>query len=338
MSQQTAREHKAHWPMIFTAAGVLLLLTGTPLTAQVQIFPSDAKWAVAPPFGDERNPKPSISGAACSTVDRRACLAANDASNFAQLFALGTTRIRPASTIQLQAAQLNQLTFKSIAAEGVAFADDRFYVVGSRGQTSPVSDEASFLAFRFRPEVSGTLAPPPLVPPSLLHVDRSVRVREAITAGIQSNLFGLGNQQLQDFDVQGVAVRNGQMFVGFAAPAPANGPFIMTVAAEAIFGSADLNINVRALNLGHIGIRDLASISTGILLLTGPAGDQPGAASLFHLKLDTGAVSLLGNVVAPTNRRAETVLVLQEDPEFVRFLLLFDDVENGGPIEYFVSR
>jgi hypothetical protein len=60
--------------------------------------------------------------------------------------------------------------------------------------------------------------------------------------------------------------------------------------------------------------------------------------SLFHLTLGTGMVSKLGDIVGPTDRKAEALLVLQEDPEFIRFLVMFDGIENGGPIEYFVPR
>ena len=48
-------------------------------------------------------------------------------------------------------------------------------------------------------------------------------------------------------------------------------------------------------------------------------------------------VNKLGDIVGPTDRKAEALLVLQEDPEFIRFLVMFDGIENGGPIEYFCA-
>jgi Protein of unknown function (DUF3616) len=160
--------------------------------------------------------------------------------------------------------------------------------------------------------------------------------QEAITAAVQAGQFGPSLQSPSDVGIEGVAVKDRRMFIGLRAPSSANGPFIMAVGAELVFGTGNLNFGVRALNLGEgIGIRDMAKISTGILVLTGPSADVP---SLFHLKLDTGMVSKLGDIVEPTDRKAEALLVLQEDPEFIRFLVMFDGVENGGPIEYFVSR
>jgi hypothetical protein len=318
--------------LIFAAAGVLVLLTAAPVSAQVQIFPSEVDWTVLPPFSNDQNAGTNISGAACTDIGARICLAVNDRSNFAQFFALGNRRIRPAGVIPLQPAQVGPLTFSRVDAEGAAFDGEHFYVVGSHGRASPPSEKANFLAFRFRVDP----AHPP-VPPNLPLVDRSVRLREAIKTAIQSGLFGPGNFQVEDFDVEGLAMKDGRMTIGFRAPVT-NVAFIMTVSAEAVFGTGNLNIDVRPLKLGEgIGIRDLATISTGILVLTGPAADLP-APSLFHIDNTTGAVSLLGNIVEPTNRKAETLLVLHGDPEFVRFLLLFEGVENGAPIEYFVSR
>ncbi len=333
MLQQTANEAWAKRRLILAAcAGVLVLLTAAPVSAQVEIFPSDVQWAVAPAFSGEQSSRINISGVACVAIGARGCLAVNDSSNFAQFFGLGTHKITPVSVIPLQPNQVGNFTFRSVDAEGAAFDDNHFYVVGSRGQASPATDEADFLAFRFKFDP----AHPP-VPPNLPRVERSERLREAINTALQSGLFGSPLLRPQAFDIEGVAVKDGKMFVGFRAPSVNGKAFIMTVNADAVFGTGNLNIDVKALNLGQgIGIRDLAMISTGILVLSGPSTDVAAAPSLFHFNVDTGLVSLLGNIVEPADRKAEAVLVLQEDPEFVRFLLMFDGIENGGPIEYFV--
>jgi hypothetical protein len=335
MLQQTANEAYARPRLIFAAAVVVLLMTA-PASAQVQvqIFPSDMSWGVGPPFSNQQNAGSNISGTACTSIPARACLAVNDSSNFAQFFAVGARRIRPTDLIPLQPNQVGQFMFSSVGAEGAAFDGDRFYVIGSRGQASPATERADFLAFRFKFDAAG-----PPVPPTLPEVERSDRLREAITAAVQAGQFGPSLQSPNNVGIEGVAVRDGRMFIGLRTPSPANGPFIMSVGAEAVFGTGNLNFGVRALNLGAgIGIRDMATISTGILILTGPSADVAAAPSLFHLTLGTGMVSKLGDIVEPTDRKAEALLVLQEDPEFIRFLVMFDGIENGGPIEYFVPR
>ena len=336
MLQQVGSEGAKPRQILAACATGVVLLMAAPASAQVQvqIFPSDVSWGVGPLFSNEQNAGSNISGTACTSIPARACLAVNDSSNFAQFFSLGAPRLRPTDLIRLQPNQVGQLTFSSVGAEGASFDGDRFYVIGSRGQASPATERSDFLAFRFKFDAAG-----PPVPPTLPEVERSDRLREAITAAVQAGQLGSSLQSPSDVGIEGVAVRDGRMFIGLRAPSPANGPFIIAVSAEAVFSTGNLNFAVRALNLGEgIGIRDLAKISTGFLILTGPSADVAAAPSLFHLKLDTGMVSKLGDIVEPTDRKAKALLVLQEDPEFIRFLVMFDGIENGGPIEYFVSR
>jgi hypothetical protein len=335
MMQRTASQAQVNSRLIpFVAAGFLLLTTPGNAQVEVQIFPASTQVAVTTPFSDEHHARTNISGAACTAIGARGCLAVNDTSNFAQFFSLSAGRIAAGPTIDLQPDHVGQLTFSSVDAEGAASDGEHFYVVGSRAKTSPASDDGNFLAFRLGVDLTKPPLPGPLVPA----VQRSVRLRDAIDGAMQAGLFGIPVSPAPTFEIEGVAVKDGRMFVGFRAPAT-DGAFLMSVDAGAVFTTANLNTAVRKLQFGHgAGIRDLAAISTGILVLSGPAVDQPGAPSLFHFDPTNGALVKLGTVAEPTNRKADTLLVLQEDPEFLRFVLMFDGVENGGPIEYFVSR
>jgi len=58
---------------------------------------------------------------------------------------------------------------------------------------------------------------------------------------------------------------------------------------------------------------------------------------LFLLQND-GQLKHLADIVEPTDRTAEALLVLRDDPEFYVVLLMFDGVANGGPLQYFVPR
>jgi hypothetical protein len=66
--------------------------------------------------------------------------------------------------------------------------------------------------------------------------------------------------------------------------------------------------------------------------------DLAGRPSLFHFNDGTGQVTPIAEMVEPFDRKAEGLLLLQEDPEFYRVLLLFDGVPDGGPIEYAAPR
>jgi hypothetical protein len=317
------------------AAGALFLST-IPLAAQVQIFPSDAQWTVSPAFDTHVQAHKNISGAACTEIGGRGCIAVNDVTNLAQIFTKSGTLIRPADIIKLQPDQVEHRVFTSVDAEGAGFDGEHFYIIGSHALASPISDPPPFfLAFRIkvihtRPPTSGTVP-----------VERSERVREAITAAILTGAFG--PVQLQQISAEGIAVKDGRMFIGFRAPLLGGSALLMSLDAEAVFATGpnppNLNADVKKLTLGNgHGIRDLALGATGLLILSGPVTDTAAAPSLFQFDLPNGPLRQLGTVVSPTDRKAETLLLLQDDPEFVRFLVMFDGVDNGGPIEYFVSR
>lgn len=220
----------------------------------------------------------------------------------------------------------------TIDAEGAAFDGKDYYVVGSHGQSFPRPAAGRFLAFR----IKAALALPPGNPPT---VERSERLREAVAKAVDTGLMRANNVQPAQVEIEGVAVRRGQMFLGLRAPSLGGQAFLLSVNADAVFGTGDLDLDVKTLALGDgIGIRDLTLSATGLLILGGPAANVAAAPSLFQFDLPSGPLKLLGVVTEPTNRNAETLLLLQEEPEFVRFLVMFDGVENGGPIEYFVSR
>jgi len=323
------------WAAAALLTGGTFLLSAIPLAAQVQIFPTDAQWKVDPGFSADHEANRNISGAVCNAIGGQGCIAVNDSSNFVQAFLMNqsTHRIGAGTVIPLQPDQLGGLTFSTVDAEAAAFDGRHFYVIGSQGRTTTPSDEADFLAFRFQIDLDQRL---PAVPPP---VERSVRLREAIFSAMAGNLFGPAILQGQKMQIEGAVVKGGRMFVGFRAPKLADSTFLMTVGVEAMFGTGDLSVDLRKIPLGaNLGIRDMALSATGLLILSGPVADVAAAPSLFQFDLPNGPLKLLGTVTEPTDRKAETLIVLQEEPEFVRFMLMFDGAHNGGPIEYFVSR
>ena len=92
---------------------------------------------------------------------------------------------------------------------------------------------------------------------------------------------------------------------------------------------------LKQLPLGpRIGIRDMARVTGGILILAGPIADQVGPATVFRWNEVTNELRDLGLLVEPSNRKAESLIVLDEDPEFYNILVMYDDIANGGPTQY----
>jgi hypothetical protein len=110
------------------------------------------------------------------------------------------------------------------------------------------------------------------------------------------------------------------------------------------------------LGLGdNAGIRDLAKVADGVLILSGRSDDERGDQQFtcgeqrapsspppsvwFWSGKDKDAAKPLGPLpgVAATES-AETLLVLEESETAYRVLVLFDGVANGGPVEFTIDK
>lgn len=341
------------------AALVAAALLTTPALAQPELFPSEELWTVQPAFGVNGEGRNNVSGATCLTIPpagRVPCLVVNDSTTFAQLFLIAGRSIHPGNTVGITTPPTGLLATNPNM-EGAGHDDRFFYVVSSRGRPLTVSQpDTSFLVARFPFDAAGTPVPPaPPVPfasgATIGSVETSDRIRTALTAGIPvPNLPNLPGQRIDrtNAEIEGIAIKERQvrpapervMHLGFRAPVLGGKAFILSALVDNVFAtSGPLNPTVTALALGdNIGIRDIATLSDGLLILAGPGRNVTDRASLFHWNDTTGQLKQLGVFAAPDNRNGEALLVLQEDPEFIRFLVMFDGLSNGGPIEYFVNR
>jgi hypothetical protein len=338
---------------LFVAAA----LSAAPASAQAEIFPTEGiNWTVQPAFGQGGEGRDNVSGATCVTIPlvaRTPCVVVNDSTNFAQIFSVVGTTIRPGSVVGITSPPPPGTLAFNPNIEGAGHDDRFFYVVSSRGRAVSLGQpDTSFLVARFAFDAGTPPAPPPPVPfasgATVGGIQISDRIRTALAAGIP--VPGLVGQQLDrtNAEIEGLAVRERQvrpvpermLHLGLRAPVLGGKAFIVSALVDNVFAaSGALNPTVTALALGNtIGIRDLAAVSDGLLILAGPGRGLTERASLFHWNDTTGQLKQLGIIAQPANRDAEALVVLDEDPEFFRFLLMFDGVQNGGPVEYFVSR
>ena len=112
--------------------------------------------------------------------------------------------------------------------------------------------------------------------------------------------------------------------------------------ANAVFTeAAPLKAELKALPLGTtVGIRDIAAVAGGLLLLPGPVNDQPITPSVVFYDPKTGTLGTSHTLkVADITAKAETLLVLSDAAgQPWRVLVMFDGPENGAPAEYRVPR
>lgn len=334
----------------FVAAllGAAVILLASPAAAQPEIFPTlGITWTVQPAFGQANEGRDNVSGATCMTVPPgRICLVVNDTTRFAQLFSVNGTAIRSGPIVGIVPdPPPGGLAFNPNM-EGAAHDNRFFYVVTSRGRAGSVGQpDSSFLVARFPPDLSIPREPPvPFASGISADIQFSDRIRAALAASIP--VPELPDQKLDraNAEIEGIAVkvreRDRVLHLGFRAPVLGGNSFILSASVENVFASSGpLNATVSMVALGtNIGIRDLAAVSDGILILAGPGRGVPARSSLFLWNEATGQLKLVAILAEPANRNGEALLVLQEDPEFFRFLVMFDGIANGSPLEYFVPR
>jgi hypothetical protein len=108
-----------------------------------------------------------------------------------------------------------------------------------------------------------------------------------------------------------------------------------------VFGPGDLDFAIHPIPLGeNTGIRDLAALKTGMLILSGPAADIPGAYGISHWNEQSRAWKPLATLDGiPSGGKPESLIVLDEnDPQHYRVLVLIESIENAHPLEYRVPR
>jgi len=324
-------------------AAAMLLLAERPATAQPEIFPSDVPWTVQPQFGLDAAARNSISGTTCNSNEaglRRNCLVVFEDAKYAQFFRIDAQTIRPGATINLVPDSPNLGRFRSLGAEAAGFDHGFFYVVNSRAARilPPLTGETfdpSFLVSRFAVDARGLpVFPLPGIPvPPNIQVSK--KLQEAIAAGIPTGGFPGQVLDATRAEVEGLAVKDGIMYFGFRGPQIGGKSLILSASVQSMFGIAPLNAAHHFVTLGsRLGIRDMARVTDGILILAGPVADAGGGAALFRWNEVTNELRDLGVLVDPTNRKAESLIVLDEDPEFYNILVMYDDIANGGPTQY----
>jgi len=326
-------------------AVLLLVSVGGAVADQQKLVPAATAWRVTPMFDKNVEARTNLSGAACvpTTPPFTSCLIANDEKKYAQFFSIEGTNITPRAVIRL----MDQDAKGDPDAEGVAYDDGYFYVVGSHGRSrhGDKANDSSYVVFRF--PVDKTTGTPPfkVSEDDVVGIDSSPRLRDAIRNGEVIKEFYDQPLASGGVNIEGIAVKDGRMHLGLRGPSRNDHAFVLSVDAKAVFTkNENLNAGVRELKLGKdAGIRDLASVGDGLLVLSGPVNEQEVEPALFHWNETTESFRKLGELQLPPplkgKAKAEILLVLNDKTnEPWRVLVMFDGPENGAPTEYLVPR
>ena len=226
--------------------------------------------------------------------------------------------------------------------EGVAYADEFYYVIGSHGnprarahKLRPKKDAA-----RIRARI---LASSQIVRISAGQTDgarviqRTVKLGDVIAAEPALSPFAGKRLENNGLTIEGVAVSGGRLFAGFRGPVLENDrAAVLSVSLDSLFGNQRSDPFLFRLPLGQgQGVRDLASFDEGIPILAGPSADGPGPYAVHWWDANSDRVRLLTDLAEVTGkkgkRKAEALLPLERSPSGLRVLILFDGEQEGAP-------
>jgi hypothetical protein len=333
---------------------VLTLVIAGPAAGQSPT-PTTPAWTVRHPFEKADDARRNLSGAACApaVAGKRRCLVVNDEKRYAQYFIIDGTVIIP------EAVTLLRTESGDPDAEGVAFdvTDDvaspgtrraYFYVTGSHGRSGGGKlKDSVFQVFRIPVNPGdGT----PLHPPSEDNntgIANSDRLRTAIATHPKLKDFASLDPGQNGVNIEGIAARNGQLYFGLRGPTEDGkhpSAFIIKTRADALFADGFMlgPDDVIAVRLGvHTGIRDLAAVSDGLLMVTGPRRDEAGIPYRIQYwregdekPIDLHTVDMTGLGQA----KLETIVVLEETANAYKLLLIFEDVVDGAPRQVEIAK
>ncbi len=138
-------------------------------------------------------------------------------------------------------------------------------------------------------------------------------------------------------DIEGLAVRDGRLYVGFRGPV-LRGNFVPVMVTK--FGKAKADLPF--VKLGGRGIRDLEPVADGFLVLAGPVGEGSESFRIYFWNGGDclpgadpqGTCEYLCDVPAPDGGKPEGIALVKEDDSGFEFILLCDGVTNGKPTAY----
>jgi hypothetical protein len=299
-----------------------------------------------------------MSGLAClpAATGLRACLAVNDEERFAEWANFDGQTLTPTNQrLQLLTPAKKQKDdilgtrprglcdreddFGEFDGEAIAIAGDRIYVTGSHA--------CSRAKGKFRPSAFILArAPATAKPLEAKDVERSWRLADMIGNSPLASAFGKAGDE--GAGIEGMALVGNRLYLGFRSPATASTATILSLDVTELFKPgnqpATSKSEVLTLALGpNTGVRDLAALDDGrLLVLSGPA-DSAAGAYLLHLLTPANGTSrplvelrteAMGEKKDRGGRevpKAEAIAVIEQTPDAVTLLVMYDNINDGGP-------
>jgi hypothetical protein len=156
-------------------------------------------------------------------------------------------------------------------------------------------------------------------------------------------------------NIEGLAVRDGTLHVGFRGPAVDGTAPILSVGATAIFEEDNPKGRITTLRLGKgRAIRDMTAINDGVLVLAGPDDDTANSDRGWILAVWDGVIredmvvepNVLGELALDTvalrdcdkELKPEAIAVTSDTRDSLGVVILSDGMCDGGPLKFVIRR
>ncbi len=288
---------------------------------------ADTAWNAGPPFAGPQKTREAISGAACAPITPPVCIVALDEGQSTQFFTFSDKMITPGAVMRLLPESDGWLEFREIDAEGAAYADGYFYLIGSHGLSRKKGEYhlSSFFVFRFPVDkATGKPTFPVSTDKVAPEIARVHLLRDTINSA-PGEIGKYAEQPLGEKDggvnLEGLAVAGKRMYLGFRGPSKDKQAYIMEVNVDGLFTGNALAPVIKTLKLGKdSGIRDLAAVSDGLLVLAGPV-QTSGDYAIYHWDLNSDTPKKQQDLTMPNDdAKAETLLVLGQSKTTTTYL------------------
>jgi hypothetical protein len=236
--------------------------------------------------------------------------------------------------------------------EGLATDDHgHLYVLGShshrRRNVDPLGDKSwkrkysknrkRFLASEIRRESSRDRIYRMSLPMVAEEEVSFINLRELLDAHPVLSPYATLPGKENGIDIEGLASDGERLYLGFRGPVFRSG-FVPVLRLR--YEEPDTELIF--VNLAGRGVRGMARVEDGFLILAGPLGDSTLSYQLYHwdgqdclpgqrssVAQTVGRTTLLGTVPTPSGGKAEGLAVLGSSKEAYRVLVVFDGVEAG---------
>ena len=322
-------------------------------------LPSEAKLKSPADFKGDKA-RMQLSGAACAKSEPALqwCITVNDEKNYAQFFSIAGDSMVAGPVIPLSRSK-DEADLEAAAYDPKGY----FYLAGSHGRSRKKDKDnlGSYVVFRFPVDAATGRPPFRISEDNIAEAIQRTNPAETspydklgeimLSAGLPLSTYVNKPLAADGANIEGLAVNADRLWFGFRGPVvdqpPPDHAFLLSIAADSLVGDAAADAKVYPVPLGtSAGIRDLAAVSGGLLILSGPENDQEVTPAIWLWEEGATTATKLRDIddlppsdVEPGKKaKAETIAVLEETPEHYRLLVLFEGARNGAPREYTIPR